>query len=143
MLGNVYTEEINKSWLCRSRAFYPYYFIVISWCKQVLFTPLFKKLFKKYLPLRLYIRKRLIGADKTSIVQPKMAPFLYVILLHIPASNLMHKNDKKRLEIAKSILFYIHKHCTTSFTRQYPILQVYSPFSQFFVPKLANSKREK
>lgn len=32
MLGNVYTEEINKSWLCRSRVFYPYYFIVISWC---------------------------------------------------------------------------------------------------------------
>ena len=40
------------------------------------------------------------------------------------------KNDKKRLEIAKSILFHIHKHCTTSFTRlqpiftgQYPILK--------------------
>ena len=48
------------------------------------------------------------------------------------------KNDKKRLEIAKSILFYIHKHCTTSFTSKQPILQAYnsflqanSPFSQF------------
>ena len=48
------------------------------------------------------------------------------------------KNDKKRLEIAKSILFYIHKHCTNSFTSKQPILQAdnsflqaNSPFSQF------------
>ena len=34
------------------------------------------------------------------------------------------KNDKKRLEIAKSILFYIHKHCTTSFTSKQAIFTV-------------------
>ena len=63
--------------------------------------PLFKKLFKKYLPLRLYIWKRLIGADKTSIVQPKMTPFLYVILLYIPASNLMHLGAKQATKLLK------------------------------------------
>ena len=81
--------------------------------------------------------------DKTSIVQPKMTPFLYVILLHIPASNLMHKNDKKRLEIAKSILFYIHKHCTTSFTSLQHIFTSRQPIFTVFVSKVANSKREK
>ena len=75
-----------------------------------------------------------------------MAPFLYVILLHIPASNLMHKNDKKRLEIAKSILFHIHKHCTTSFTSKQPIFTsqqpIFTVFGACFVSKVANSKRE-
>ena len=62
---------------------------------------------------------------------------LYYFIICL-ASNLMHKNDKKRLEIVKSILFYIHKHCTTSFTSLQPI------FTVIWLPvKVANSKREK
>ena len=55
------------------------------------------------------------------------------------------KNDKKRLEIAKSILFHIHKHCTTSFTSLQPIFTSRQPiFSVILLPsKVANSKREK
>ena len=62
---------------------------------------------------------------------------LYYFIICL-ASNLMHKNDKKRLEIDKSILFHIHKHCTTSFTSLQPI------FTVIWLPvKVANSKREK
>ena len=55
------------------------------------------------------------------------------------------KNDKKRLEIAKSILFHIHKHCTTSFTSLQPIFTSRQPiFTVIWLPlKVANSKREK
>ena len=69
---------------------------------------------------------------------------LYYFIICL-ASNLMHKNDKKRLEIAKSILFHIHKHCTTSFTGQYPIFTSLQPiFTVIWLPvKVANSKREK
>ena len=51
------------------------------------------------------------------------------------------KNDKKRLEIAKSILFHIHKHCTASFTSLQPIFT--SQQAIFTVLNAANSKREK
>ena len=62
---------------------------------------------------------------------------LYYFIICL-ASNLMHKNDKKRLEIVKAILFHIHKHCTTSFTSLQPI------FTVIWLPvKVANSKREK
>ena len=125
MLGNVYTEEINKSWLCRSRAFYLYYFIVISWCKQVLFMPLFKKLFKKYLPLRLYIWKRLIGADKTSIVQPKMTPLFicYTTSLFVSLRIWRIKMIKRDWKLPNPSYFTY-----TSIVQ--PVLQVYNLFLQ-------------
>ena len=53
------------------------------------------------------------------------------------------KNDKKRQEIAKSILFHIHKHCTTSFTSLQPIFTSRQPIFTVFVSKVANSKRKK
>ena len=49
------------------------------------------------------------------------------------------KNDKKRLKIAKSILFHIHKHCTTSFSSQ----QFIFSYSCWLLSKVANLKREK
>ena len=55
----------------------------------------------------------------------------YFQMQQIQAGKKWDKNDKKRLEIAKSILFHIHKHCTTSFT------VIWLPL------KVANSKREK
>ena len=62
----------------------------------------------------------------------------------IQAGKKWDKNDKKRLEIAKSILFYIHKHCTTSFTSKHPIFTSKHPiFTVFWLfLKVANSKRE-
>ena len=42
------------------------------------------------------------------------------------------KNVKKRLEIAKLILFHIHKHCTAHFISKYPF---YTVFGNLFCPK--------
>ena len=54
------------------------------------------------------------------------------------------KNGKKRLEIGKAILFYIHKHCTTSFTSKQLIF--YKPTAHFhciwLLSKVANLKRK-
>ena len=94
----------------------------------------------------------------TSIVQPVLQannPFLQADSLFsqflqqfssylLSASNLLFlddKNDKKRLEIAKSILFHIHKHCTTIFTSLQPIFT--SKQALFTVLNAPNLKREK
>ena len=50
------------------------------------------------------------------------------------------KNDKKRLEIAKSILFHIHKHCTTSFTSLQPIFTSRQPIFTFKSSKFEAGK---
>ena len=39
------------------------------------------------------------------------------------------KNGKKRLEIGKTILFHIHKHCTTHFSK--PTIHFYKPIAHF------------
>ena len=57
------------------------------------------------------------------------------------------KNGKKRLEIDKTILFHIHKHCTFSFTSKQPIFTSQQPILNsvwsLFCFKVANSKRKK
>ena len=53
------------------------------------------------------------------------------------------KNGRKRLEIDKTILFHIHKHCTFSFTNKQPILNsVWSLFCFFKVAKYLKRKND-